>query len=29
MTPYDIDLDIGGLTLEVSGYYTPPTAGSY
>ncbi|WP_428065398.1 hypothetical protein [Candidatus Proelusimicrobium volucris] len=26
MRPYDIELDIGGLTLEVSGYYTPPTA---
>ena len=26
MRPYDIELDVGGLILEVSGYYTPPTA---
>lgn len=26
MKPYDVELDIGGITLEVTGKYTPPTA---
>ena len=26
MKPYDVELDIGGIVLEVSGKYTPPAA---
>ena len=28
MKPYDVELDIGGIVLEVSGKYTPPAAES-
>ena len=26
MKPYDVELDIGGIVLEVTGKYTPPAA---
>lgn len=26
MKPYDMELDIGGIVLEVTGKYTPPAA---